>query len=119
MRSNAPDPDHHYLGAEMDTAILTKSEVIAKQHQHETPTGERLIRAGSACASHPHIKPDDLLLVNFDQHRPDTDAFYIVQAVNDSGTERFPVCRRIEFSVIRGALIDSNGGGDMRPLHEC
>lgn len=88
---------------------------ISKETQPATLFGERLIRAG-ACAYHPHINPDDLLLIDFDQAAPDVDGFYILQTVGDDGQIAWVGCRRIEFSVLRGALVDFDGQGDMRPL---
>ena len=88
---------------------------ISKETQPGTLFGERLIRAG-ACAYFPHINPDDLLLIDFDQAAPDVDGFYILQTVGDDGQVSWVGCRRIEFSITRGALVDFDGQGDMHPL---
>lgn len=90
---------------------------ISKETQPASLFGERLIRAG-ACAYHPHINPDDLLLIDFDQAAPDVDGFYIFDDADDDGQVSWVGCRRVEFSVTRGALVDHDGQGDMRPLHE-
>lgn len=88
---------------------------ITKETQTAALLGERLIQAG-ACAYHPHVQADDLLLVDFDQAAPDVDGFYILQSMRDDGQITWVGCRRIEFSLTQGALVDFDGRGDMRQL---
>lgn len=90
---------------------------ITKETQTAALLGEQLIQAGP-CAYPPHVQSDDLLLVDFDQAAADVDGFYIFDDVDDQGKVSWVGCRRVEFSVLRGALVDHDGRGDMRPLNE-
>lgn len=91
---------------------------ITKETQTAALLGEQLIQAGP-CAYPPHVQSDDLLLVDFDQAAPDVDGLYIMQTIGDDGQIAWVGCRRVEFSLIHGALADFDGKGDMRPLADA
>jgi len=77
-------------------------------------SGVALVPSG-LCQWRGDVGPDDVLMVDFDQHKINKDGLYLVEAVGADGVE-WMGCRRFAVGLGGGLSMDETGRGGWRDM---